>query len=91
MNLLAVNRLSLIALLVLVTLTLFLYGQLPNEFTTGFTEIGEEPDVLSKSIAALLIQGGFVLMLILCNIIIALSPEKFALPQSKRAMDSDAS
>lgn len=88
MNIIADNRLGLFALVALTALTLFLYGQLPAEIPINFSISGESTEYLTKSIAAILIPGAYALTLILANIIIAMSPEKFAMLQSKRALDS---
>lgn len=87
MNALVENRLSLIALLILVIQAFYLYGMLPEEVITNFPELGEEPEILSRNMAVLLVPGIFAFALLLTTVAVALSPEKLAMTQSKGARD----
>lgn len=87
MNFLKANLLSFIALIVMVVSSVLLYGSLPEQIATEFNARGEVTEYSSKLGAVLIAPLIYVVVMIVVNLLVRLSPSKFSMPNSKRAMD----
>lgn len=81
------NRLSLLLFLCLVITSFYFYPSLPDSIPTKFDFKGNPTQYSSKMFFILFMPGIFLLLLILTNVTVKVSPEKFSMPNSRSAMD----
>jgi uncharacterized membrane protein len=81
------NPLSCGALTLLVLVSAVLYPNLPERVIMGYDFDGGVDLTRPKDVAATLIPGIYAMVLILTHALIRYSPEKFSMPNSKRAID----
>lgn len=86
MSFLKSNILNIAALLVMILTSVLLYGNLPDQLPSHFNFQGEVDRTSSKQLMAVLLPTVFVAVLIVANILIRISPEKFSMPNSKGAL-----
>ena len=87
MNTLKRNLMSIIALVAMAGFSLFIYDSLPAEIPTDYNLQGEVTDTEPRLVAALLMPLVFAVTIVIVNVLIWISPQKFSMPSSKRAMD----
>lgn len=87
MKFLKANTLSLIALLLMILSSLMLWGSLPEEIPVQFDFDGTLVDTGNKTVVAVLLPVIFLATIAAINVLIRISPRKFSMPNSKRAMD----
>lgn len=87
MNFLKANLLSLIALLIMIIASAILWGSLPDTVATRFDWQGNITETGSKSVAVSIVPAIYIGVIAAMNILIRISPSKFSMPNSKRAMD----
>ncbi|GAB5498788.1 MAG: SdpI family protein [Pseudohongiellaceae bacterium] len=87
MNFIKTNLLSFIALLVMIASSALLWDSLPDIIATDFDAQGEVRDSASKLQVVLTAPLIYLLAIFLVNVLIRISPTKFSMPGSKRAMD----
>jgi hypothetical protein len=86
MNPLKANLLSYLPLLAMTGLSLYLYNGLPDYLPTDFNSQGEIERLDPKLFVALLIPACYLGVIIATTVLIAISPQKFSMPNSKQAM-----
>lgn len=85
MNSLRMNIMGLLPLLVMLGISAVLYPDLPDQIPS----ISSDPeDTQSKLLMAVLMPGIYVLILAGINLMVNLSPKKFSMPNSRRAMSN---
>lgn len=87
MTLIRQNLRSLVAFLALLLLSAILYPDLPEQVVMGFDFEGQVTTLRPRWLAVLLLPGIFMLVLALIHGLMQVMPEKFAMPNSKHAMD----
>lgn len=87
MNFLKANLLSFMALAVMTSLSFVLFNDLPDRIPTDFNLAGEATDSQPKQFMVTLLPVIYLNVIFLINILIGISPHKFSMPNSKRAMD----
>ena len=87
MQFLNANRLSFSVFLLLLLMSALIYGDIPDQVPTDFTMDGVARDTMSKDSLILLIPGSFVGVIVLANLFVSISPQKFSMPNSKHAID----
>ena len=87
MNFLQRNILSFLSFTIIVALSLLLYGDLPDQLPSQFSMDGEVESTWSKNSMIVLMPGIYLGIIFLSNALISISPRKFSMPNSKRAMD----
>ena len=86
MNALKDNMLSIAALLAMTILSFYFYDELPNILPTQMGSDGEVLESIPKQLAVSLLPGIFFAVVLTINVLIAISPDKFTMPNSKQAM-----
>jgi len=76
MNFLKANRLSLLALFVMTSISLLLFSDLPAELPYGFKWSGEVRGLLPKAIMVFMMPMVFLFMILGINLMISFSPQK---------------
>lgn len=87
MKIIQSNMLGIFTLFFLFAISAILYTDLPQELTTEFNWDGTVIGTSPKQQAALLLPLVYMGLIVLVNILISISPQKFSMPNSKRAMD----
>lgn len=87
MTLIRQNLLSLAAVLALFLLSAILYPDLPERVVVGFDYEGQVTTLRPRLLAVFQLPGLYLLVLVLIHGLMRVMPEKFAMPNSKRAMD----
>jgi uncharacterized membrane protein len=87
MRFLQANTLSFIVLGLMIIATLVLYGDLPDRIPTNYDFDGVARSDSPKLFIAVLIPSIYILVIVGINFLINISPEKYSMPNSKRAMD----
>ena len=87
MNFFIRNIFSFAAFLVMVGMSLWLYGDLPERLPSNFSWEGEVRQTQSKDSMIALLPGIYLGLIFLVNVLIGISPRRFSMPNSKRAMD----
>ena len=87
MTFLRANLLSFVALLIMITLSLLLYDGLPERLPSHFSLSGEVDGTLPRQTMSILLPGFYLGLMLLINLLVRISPHKFSMPNSKRAMD----
>lgn len=86
MNFIKANSLSLVALLIMMLSSALLWNTLPDTVPSRFDWHGQVIETSSKTTAAVLLPLIYLLIMAAVNILIRLSPAKFSMPNSRRAM-----
>ena len=81
------NSLSLICLLGMVVFSLFVYGGLPEQVPSNYSLTGEVTETVPRLLMATVLPLSFLGAIVLINVLVRLSPEKFSMPGSKYAVD----
>jgi len=81
------NLLSILTLLAMVVISMVLYQHLPQQVPSRYNTAGELIATQSRALIVVLMPLMYTLMIILVNVMIRISPQKFAMPNSQRAMD----
>ena len=87
MTFLRSNLLSLLTLLAMVLVSVVLYDSLPEQVPSRYNAAGEMIATQSRALVVMLMPLSYALVIILINVMIRISPQKFAMPNSRRAMD----
>jgi len=87
MNYLKSNFLSLIILIAMVGVSFYLYPDLPDQIPSSFDLDGTVQDYSSKNLMVVLLPLIYAILLVVINLLIRVSPQKFSMPNSKQAMD----
>ena len=87
MNFIQRNLLSLFALAAMILFSIMVFDGLPDQLPSSYNLEGEVIDTQPKWFMVSLLPAIFVLIVLGTNGLIAISPEKFSMPNSKRAMD----
>ncbi len=82
------NLFGISSFLIMVIMSLMLYPGLPDDLPAGFSMAGELLRTQSKDVVAPLTPGIFLGILLITNVVIGISPQRFTMPNSKRAMDT---
>ncbi|MDX1490937.1 MAG: SdpI family protein [Pseudohongiellaceae bacterium] len=88
MNSLKTNAFNLLTLLAMIGLSIYFYPQLPAEVATRFDWNGQPIQYSPKEQQAVMMPGVFLLLLILVNALVRISPKKYSMPNTKRSIDS---
>jgi len=87
MNFLKANRLSLLALFVMSGISLLLFNDLPAELPDGFNWNGEVRGYKPKALMVIISPMAFLISILVMNLMIHISPQKYSMSNSKRPMD----
>lgn len=87
MKILKANSLSLVALLIMMLSSILLWSTLPESVPSRFDWQGEVIETSSKFTVAVMLPLIYVLVMAAVNVLVRLSPQKFSMPNSRRAMD----
>lgn len=87
MNFLKANALSFACLVAMIAVGLFMYPGLPETLPTQFSFTGVPRNYLPKQAVILILPIGYAITIVATHFLIRFSPEKFAMPNSKRVMD----
>lgn len=87
MNFIQRNLLSLFALTAMIIFSVIVFDSLPDQIPSNYNLAGEVTDTQPKWLVVQLLPLVFLLVLLLVNGLILISPDKFSMPNSKRAMD----
>ena len=87
MNFIKSNLLSFIALLLMIGISAWMYPTLPDQIPTDFTFEGEARGSSPKQLVAVLLPLVFIGIIVAINILARISPQKFSMQNSRRAMD----
>lgn len=87
MRFLKANLLSLIALLVMIAASAILWNSMPETVATRFDWQGNVIGTGNKALAVILVPLVYIAVIAGVNILVRISPSKFSMPNSKRAMD----
>ncbi len=87
MNFIRANLLSLLALVALVLTSVILSSQLPDQIPSRFSFEGELLDSRPKLLMLILMPAAYFGLMISVNVLIGISPRRFSMPNSKRAMN----
>lgn len=86
MNFIRANLLSLILLLLMCVINFTYYSGLPDQIPSKYTMDGEITSTLSKQLMVAIVPASYLVLILLTNLIIAVSPQKFSMPRSKQSM-----
>jgi len=81
------NLLSLFAFVSMVIFSVVVFDSLPDQVPSSYNMAGEVTDTMPKMLVVTLSPLIFLGVLLLVNGLIFISPDKFSMPNSKRAMD----
>lgn len=87
MKFLQANALSFVCLAAMTAIGAFMYPSLPETLPTQYSFDGVAGNYLPKQAVVLMMPLAFAFSIIVVNFMIHYSPEKFAMPNSQRAMD----
>jgi len=87
MNFIKSNLLSLITLLIMIAISGLLYGDLPAQLPSGFDIDGTIRASRPRELMVILFPLLYLVLIAVINVLLRLSPQKFSMPNSKRAMD----
>ena len=87
MNFIQRNLLSLFALAAMIVFSVVVFDSLPDQVPSSYNLAGEVTDTQPKLLIVYLLPLIFLLVVLLINGLILISPDKFSMPNSKRAMD----
>lgn len=88
MSFIRANLLSFCALGAMIVISLVLWSQLPEQVPSRFNFQGEVDDYSPRALIATLQPLIFAVLIVMVNLLIRISPKKFSMPNSKRAMDT---
>lgn len=81
------NLFSLIVLGCLAVISVYFYPQLPENVATKFDFNGNPTQYSSREFVTIFMPAIYFFLIFFTNLMIKASPEKFSMPNSKRAMD----
>lgn len=81
------NLFSLILFLGLVAISFYFYPQLPSSIPTKFDFNGNPVQYSSREFVTILMPTIYLFLIFFIGIMVKASPEKFSMPNSKKAMD----
>jgi len=81
------NVLSLAVFVAMVAMSAYFYPQLPAEVATRFDFNGTPLQYTPKQQQVVLMPALFLIMMIVMNALVRISPQKFSMPNSRRALD----
>lgn len=87
MNFIKNNFLSFLALILMVITSIVLYGDLPAQLPASFDFDGTVQESRPKQLMVIMLPLIFLALIAVINVLIRFSPQKFSMPNSKRAMD----
>ncbi|MEQ8313064.1 MAG: SdpI family protein [Gammaproteobacteria bacterium] len=87
MKFIQANLLSFLALFALIATSVILSSELPAEIPSRFALDGELLASRPKELMLIVMPAAFLGLMISINVLIRISPRKFSMPNSKRAMD----
>jgi uncharacterized membrane protein len=86
MNFVKANLLSCLALLAMTGMSIYLYQDLPDLIPSDFDIHGNARGTQPKLFFAFLMPAIYLGLIVIVNLLISYSPQKFSMPNSKRAM-----
>jgi uncharacterized membrane protein len=87
MKFLKANSLSIAALLIMLAASIQMWERLPEMVATSFDLQGNAIASSSKAVVVVLLPLIYLGLIVAVNLLIRISPQKFSMPNSKRAMD----
>ena len=87
MKFLKVNKLSFLSLLAMIVITTILYPGLPETIPVNYDWNGVARSETPAEIVALLIPVIYAVVILLIEVFLRISPEKYSMPNSRRAKD----
>lgn len=87
MNFFRANLLSFLSLFAMIGLSIAVYPALPDSIPTSFDFSGEARDITPKQVMAPMLPAIYLGLIAAINLLIKYSPNRYTMPNSKRAMD----
>ncbi|GJM12925.1 MAG: hypothetical protein DHS20C12_13280 [Pseudohongiella sp.] len=87
MRFILANALSFLCLITMIAAGLFMYSGLPESIPTQYSFTGIPGNYVPKQAAVLIMPLAYAATIAIIHFMIQFSPEKFAMPNSQRAMD----
>ncbi len=87
MKFILANALSFICLIAMIAVSLFMYPSLPDTLPTQYGFNGEASNYWPKLGVILIMPIAYAASILAINLMVGFSPDKFSMPNSKRAID----
>lgn len=83
----SLTLLNLLVLLALVLISVLLYPELPERLPSSFNMHGEVLATRPREVVLVTFPGIYLLVMLLMQLLVRYSPQKFSMPNSKRALE----